>query len=147
MIRNCGMLQFRRIESISNKNWGALTPIEFPNNIPFAINRIYYIYDVENGVTRGFHSHKQLHQVLIAVHGSVKIRVKTPCEEEVVELNDQSVGLYIGPMVWREMFDFQDDAVLLVLASEKFDENDYIRDWDFYIQESKKLFCDNRIGE
>ena len=147
MIKNCGMLQFKRIESISDKSLGALTPIEFPSNIPFDINRIYYIYDVENGVTRGFHSHKELHQVLISVNGSVKIRVKTPYEEEVVELNDPSEGLYIGPMVWREMFDFQDDAVLLVLASNKYDENDYIRDWDLYVQESKKLFHYNRRGE
>ena len=67
MIKNCGMLQFRRIESISDKNLGALTPIEFPSNIPFDINRVYYIYDVANGVTRGFHSHRQFNYVNVTV--------------------------------------------------------------------------------
>lgn len=147
MIKNCGILQFQKIKSFSDKKFGALTPIEFPKNIPFNINRIYYIYDVASGITRGFHSHKELHQVLIAIHGSVKIRLKTPVEEEVVELNEPSEGLYIGPMIWREMFDFSEDAVLLVLASEKYDETDYIRDWDIYIRESSKLFTKNKTEE
>ena len=144
MLRNCGMLKFRRIESVTDKSWGALTPIEFPKNIPFDINRIYYIYNVEEGVTRGFHSHRELHQVLIAVNGSVKIKVKNAFEEEVIELNNPSEGLYIGPLVWREMFDFKDDAVLLVLASDKYNEKDYIRDWDSYVNESNLLFSDGK---
>lgn len=147
MLKNCGMLQFRKIESVSDKSLGSLTPIEFPKNVPFEIKRIYYIYDVENGVTRGYHSHKELHQVLIAVNGSVKIRLKNSNEEKVVELNDPSEGLYIGPLVWREMFDFQDNAVLLVLASEKYDEKDYIRDWDTYVNESNLLFNESKKGE
>lgn len=143
MIKNCGMLKFKKIESVSDKKIGVLTPIESKTNLPFDIKRIYYIYNVSNDVHRGFHSHRELHQVLIAVNGSVKIKLKTPYDECIVELNDPSEGLYIGPLVWREMFDFQDDAVLLVLASERYNVDDYIRDWDAYVEESSSLFCNN----
>lgn len=133
---NCGLIKFKNFR---NKD-GSLVPIESNKDIPFSIKRIYYISKVKENITRGFHSHKMLHQVLICVNGSVKIRVKNPNEEEIIELNDNSMGLYIGPMIWREMFDFSEDAVLLVLASEYYDENDYIRNYDFYDEEAKKLF-------
>jgi len=133
---NVGKMKFRKI----NDKYGNLTPIEGGKDIPFQIKRVYYISKVQEGITRGFHSHKCLHQVLICVGGSVKIRVKSPDEEEIYDLNDSSTGLYIGPLIWREMFDFSDDAVLLVLASEYYDENDYLRNYDFYLEEAKKLF-------
>lgn len=133
---NCGLMKFKKFKD----KYGALTPIEAQKDIPFIIKRVYYITKVEAGVTRGYHSHRNLHQVLICVNGSVKIRVKNPNAEEIIELNDSSEGLYIGPLIWREMFDFSDGAVLLVLASEYYDESDYIRNYDFYLEESKKLF-------
>lgn len=133
---NCGIIKFKNILG----KYGSLVPIEASRDIPFDVKRIYYITDVDGGVTRGFHSHKMLHQILICPKGSVKVRVKNPNEEEVYELNDNSKGLYIGPLIWREMFDFSEDAVLLVLASEYYDENDYIRNYDFYLEEAKKLF-------
>lgn len=133
---NTGLIKFKDIID----RYGHLTPIESKIDIPFEIKRIYYITGVEQGVTRGFHSHRKLHQVLICVNGSVKIRVKNPKEEEVVELNNPSVGLYIGPLVWREMFDFSEGSVLLVLASEYYDEGDYIRNYDFYLEEAKRHF-------
>ena len=111
---------------------GILIPIEYPKQIDFPIKRIYYIYDVNSNVERGFHSHKALNQLLIAVNGRVKIRVKTPFEEQIILLDDPSKGLYIGPMIWREMFDFEDNAVLLVLASQEYDEQDYIREYEEY---------------
>lgn len=147
MIKNCGMLQFRKIESVSDKKLGALTPIEFNNNIPFFVQRIYYIYDVDKKAVRGFHSHRKLHQVLIAVSGSIKIKVKTPYEEEIIKLDNPTEGLYIGPLIWREMFEFSSDAVLLVLASEKYDEGDYIRNWDSYVEEGMLLFGKSKKGE
>lgn len=133
---NIGLLRFMDITD----KYGHLTPIEGKIDIPFEIKRVYYITRVQEGVTRGFHSHRKLHQVLICLNGSVKIRVKNPSGEEVVELNDPSVGLYIGPFIWREMFDFTEGSVLLVLASECYDENDYIRNYDFYLEEAKKRF-------
>lgn len=133
---NCGVLKFKNISG----KYGTLVPIEGKRDIPFEIKRIYYITDVAKDVTRGFHSHKMLHQILICSHGSVKIKVKNPNGEEIYELNDNSKGLYIGPLIWREMFDFTEDAVLLVLASEYYDESDYIRNYDFYLEEAKKIF-------
>ncbi len=119
---------------------GHLTPIESECDIPFSICRIYYITHVPNDTIRGFHAHRKLEQVLICPNGSVKIRVKTPFEEQVIELNDPALGLYIGPMIWREMFDFSDGAVLLVLASEHYNENDYLRDYANYKNEALNYF-------
>lgn len=112
--------------------YGSLTAIEGAVDVPFEVKRVYYIYDVPAGVRRGFHSHMNLHQVLICVHGSVKILTKTPCEKKITELSENNRGLYIGPMIWREMYDFSEDAVLLVLASEHYAEEDYIRDYTEY---------------
>ncbi len=133
---NTALVKFKDITD----KYGNLTPIEGKIDIPFEIKRIYYITRVEQGVTRGFHSHRKLHQVLICLNGSIKVKVKNPSEEEIVELNDPSVGLYIGPLIWREMFDFTEGSVLLVLASEYYDEKDYIRNYDFYLEEAKNRF-------
>ena len=137
---NCSLIKFRKIKSSSDNGFGCLTPIEYPDNIPFEIKRIYYIYEVGKDLVRGHHSHKKLHQVLIAVKGSVKIAVKHHYGQQEYVLNDPSVGLYIGPNVWREMSDFSEDAVLLVLASEKYDPDDYIRDYDEFIINNENLY-------
>lgn len=133
---NCSLIKFKNI----NDRYGNLTPIEEKHDVPFEIKRIYYISGVEKGCERGFHAHRRLHQVLICLNGSVKIRVKTPGSEEVFTLNKCDEGLYIGKLVWREMFDFSEGSVLLVLASEYYDENDYIRNFDFYLQEASKFY-------
>lgn len=133
---NCSLIKFKDIID----KYGHLTPIESKLDIPFEIKRIYYITNVEQGVIRGFHSHRKLHQVLICLNGSVKIKTKNPNEEEINELNDPSIGLYIGPYVWREMFDFSEGSVLLVLASEYYDEDDYIRNYDFYLDEAMRIY-------
>ncbi|MEG1255956.1 FdtA/QdtA family cupin domain-containing protein [Clostridium sp.] len=133
---NVSLLKFKNIKN----QCGNLTPVEGKTDIPFKIRRIYYISNVPEGISRGFHSHRKLHQVLICLNGSVKIRVKNPKEEEVIELNNPSIGLYIGNKVWREMFDFKDNAILLALASEYYDENDYIRNYDSYIEDSNKNY-------
>lgn len=123
---------------VHTDKWGKLVALEGNSLIPFDIKRVYYIYGVEEGVRRGFHSHKKLQQVLICVHGTVKILLKTPEEEEVVTLNKPNEGLYIGPNIWREMYDFSEDAVLLVLASDHYKESDYIRKYDDYSEYYKK---------
>jgi len=133
---NCSLFKFL---SIGTK-YGALTPIEELIDVPFDIKRIYYITEVPQDVSRGFHAHRKLHQVLICLNGSVKIRVKTPKEETEFILNNSSVGLYIGPYIWREMYNFSEDAVLLVLASDYYHEDDYIRNIDFYMQEACNRF-------
>lgn len=141
MIKNTRMIDFRE----HGGEYGSLVALEGNHEIPFQVKRVYYIYDVEPTCRRGFHSHNDLEQVLICLHGSIKILVKTPFEEEVVELDSRTRGLYIGPMVWREMFDWQDEAVLLVLASEYYTEEDYIRDYKVYESAARVFF--RREGE
>ncbi len=133
-MENTEIREFR----VNYDKYGKLVALEENDNIPFEIKRVYYIYEVDENVRRGFHSHKHLQQVLICVHGSVKILLKTPQEEKIITLDDPKQGLYIGPNIWREMYDFTDGAVLLVLASEHYDVNDYIRDYMEYERHYKK---------
>lgn len=133
---NCSLLKFLNITG----KYGNLTPIEELIDIPFDIKRVYYITKVPQDITRGFHAHRKLHQVLICLNGSVIIKVKTPKEETEFVLDNSSVGLYIGPYIWREMHNFSEGAVLLVIASDYYHEDDYIRNIDFYMQEACSRF-------
>jgi dTDP-4-dehydrorhamnose 3,5-epimerase-like enzyme len=133
---NCSIIKFK---DVANK-YGHLTPIEGFYDVPYEIKRIFYIYGVPNGNVRGHHAHRKTYQTLICVNGSLKVRVKTPNEEEVYVLDSPDKGLMIGPMIWGEQFDYSEDAVLLVLTSDYFDENDYIRNFDIYIEEAKSRF-------
>ena len=112
---------------------GQLVALEELKEIPFHIKRVYYMYGSDVGIVRGKHAHKALKQVLICIHGSCKILLDDGVEKEVVPLEKPYEGLYVTDMVWREMFDFSSDAVLLVLASELYDENDYIRNYDDFL--------------
>ncbi|MBY7734774.1 sugar 3,4-ketoisomerase [Francisella philomiragia] len=120
---------------IKGDSRGSLISIEQNNNIPFDIKRVYYIFDTQKNVRRGFHAHKNLKQVLICVSGCCKILVDDGTSKENVLLNSPDKGLLISGLVWREMFDFSDDCVLVVLASELYDESDYIRNYDDFIKE------------
>ena len=113
---------------------GQLVALEEGNDIPFKIKRVYYLYDTAHGVTRGYHAHKSLEQILICIHGSCKIRLDNGFEKKVVPLEKPYAGLYVAKNICREMFDFSPDAVLLVLASELYDESDYIRNYDEFLQ-------------
>jgi len=120
---------------------GKLVFFEIGKDIPFAVKRIYYLYDTEEGESRGYHSHKKLEQCLICINGSVKITLDTAEEKSTILLDDNTKGLYVGNNIWRQMHDFSHDAVLLVLASEYYDEEDYIRDYDNFLKwtnENKK---------
>lgn len=113
---------------------GQLVALEEFKDIPFRIKRVYYMYDTANGVTRGKHAHKSLQQILICIHGSCKILLDNGKEKKVVPLEKPYEGLYVTNNMWREMYDFSPDAVLMVLASELYDESDYIRDYDEFIE-------------
>ena len=117
---------------------GQLIAIEQLKDIPFEIKRVYYMYDTGEGVIRGYHAHKNLQQVLICVHGSCTIRLDNGKEKEIITLDKPNVGLYVANNMWREMYDFSPDAVLLVLASELYDESDYIRDYDEFLMYIKR---------
>lgn len=109
---------------------GQLVAIEAMKDLPFEVKRVYYIYDTLPGVRRGFHAHRNLQQILVCVHGSCKIHLDNGSEQEEVLLDKPFEGLYIANDMWREMYDFSEGAVLLVLASEHYDEADYIRNYE-----------------
>ncbi len=113
---------------------GQLVALEEFKNFPFEIKRVYYMYDTKEGVRRGFHAHKSLEQILICIHGSCKILLDDGTDKEIVSLTDPYEGLYVSNAMWREMYDFSPDAVLLVLASDFYKEEDYIRDYDEFIK-------------
>lgn len=108
---------------------GMLVAVEELKDIPFEIKRIYYVYDTKDGVRRGYHAHKSLEQILICVHGSCKILLDNGKEQKEVLLEKPYEGLYVPNNMWREMYDFSEDAVLMVLASSYYDKEDYIRDY------------------
>ncbi|MBE6880769.1 MAG: WxcM-like domain-containing protein [Ruminococcaceae bacterium] len=116
---------------------GQLVVAETMAEIPFEIKRLYYIYGVGEGIERGFHSHKNLQQVYIAIHGSMKVTLDDGTESKTVTLDDPAEGLYIGHGVWRKIFDFSPDAVLLVAASEHYSEDDYIRNYEDFVASTK----------
>ena len=117
---------------------GQLIAIEENKDLPFDVKRVYYIYDTLPDVRRGFHAHKCLEQILICVHGSCKIHLDNGFDTAEVLLDKPNEGLYIANNMWREMYDFSDGAVLLVLASEYYDEADYIRNYEDFIKMVKE---------
>lgn len=113
---------------------GSLAAIEAMDTIPFEVKRVYYIFGTKAGVSRGFHAHHQLQQLAVCVSGKCRMRLDNGQTKEDVWLDSPSKGLLIGDMIWREMHDFSEDCVLLVLASEHYDEADYIRDYDEFLK-------------
>lgn len=114
---------------------GKLVVVEGDMDIPFEIKRVFYIYGSDSSVIRGQHANRDSEFVLINVSGSSKVRVDNGFEEEIIELNRPRMGLYLPTMVWKDMYDFSEDSVLLVLANTHYDGNEYIRDYDEYLKE------------
>ncbi|WP_050939301.1 sugar 3,4-ketoisomerase [Vibrio harveyi] len=114
---------------------GSLISLEQNKNIPFDIKRIYYIFDTQSGLSRGFHAHYNLEQVAICMKGFVTFLIDDGITKEQVTLSSPDVGLHIKGLKWREMHDFSEDCVLMVVASELYDEADYIRDYDTFLKE------------
>ncbi|WP_265436630.1 sugar 3,4-ketoisomerase [Aeromonas media] len=118
---------------------GSLLALEGNKNIPFDIKRIYYIYGTQEGVSRGFHAHKELQQVAICLSGSCRFVMDNGIDKSDVVLDSPSQGLLIDTMQWHEMHDFSRDCILLVLASDIYDEADYIRNYEQFIKESSDV--------
>ena len=114
---------------------GKLVVVEGNMDIPFEIKRVFYIYGSDKDVVRGQHANRTSEFVLINVSGSSKVRVDNGFEEEIIELNRPRMGLYLPTMVWKDMYDFSEDSVLLGLANTHYDAKDYIRDYDEYLKE------------
>ena len=124
---------------VINFNWlgderGKLVVIEGGITIPFEIKRVFYIYDSDRDVIRGRHANRISDFVLVNVAGQSKLRLTDGHEEFVTELNRPMMGVYIPRMIWKDMYDFSEDSVLLVLASTHYDNSEYIRDYDEYIR-------------
>ncbi len=117
---------------------GKLVVIEGNESIPFEIKRVFYIYGSDPDVIRGQHANRESEFVLIKVAGTSKVRITDGSEEFIVELSRPMTGVYIPKMVWKDMYDFSRDSVLLVLASTHYDGKEYIRDYDEYIREIKE---------
>ena len=117
---------------------GSLVALEGEKTVPFTIQRVYYLFGTKLGVSRGFHAHKKLQQVAVCVTGRCRMVLDDGQKREEVWLDSSIKGVSLPPMVWHEMHDFSPDCVLLVLASEHYDEADYIRDYDDFLRFSKK---------
>lgn len=133
-MKNCRIIDFKKT---GNSDVGFLIALEGNREPSFNIKRIYYIYNVPKKIKRGFHAHKSLEQVLICVSGSVKIKIDDGNEKNIFILSNPNKGLYVGPSVWHEMYDFSQSTVLLVLASDYYDEGDYIRSYEKFLKMKK----------
>lgn len=117
---------------------GSLVALEAGKTVPFAIKRVYYIFGTKQGVARGFHAHKNLKQIAVCVTGKCRMILDDGKIRQEAWLDSPTKGLFIDDLVWREMYDFSENCVLLVLASEHYDEVDYIRNYDDFLRQVKE---------
>jgi len=134
MLRNCKLIDLPVVHNPK----GNLTFIEGEKHVPFDVKRVYYLYDVPGGAERGGHAHKELKQFIIAMSGSFDVVLDDGKEKKSFHLNRPYYGIYVCPMVWRELNNFSSGSVALVLASISYDEADYYREYDAFIREVKK---------
>jgi hypothetical protein len=134
-IKQCRILDLPRI----NDPRGNLTFIEGGNHIPFDIARTYYLYDVPGGAERGGHGHKELTQFIIAMSGSFDVHLDDGFGKKSYHLNRSYYGLFVPPMIWREIDNFSSGSVCLVLASTLYQESDYYRDYETFVQAANIL--------
>jgi len=129
-LEKCHMVDLPKI----NDPRGNLTFIEGGRHVPFDIRRVYYLYDVPGGAERGGHAHKELHQLIVAMSGSFDVILDDGTEKRRIHLNRSYNGLYVCPMIWRELDNFSSGSVCMVLASNYYDEADYFRDYQEFLR-------------
>lgn len=128
-VYDCPIIELPKIANRA----GNITPVHNSKEIPFDVNRVFYLYDIPSGESRGAHAHKQCHQFLIAASGSFEVKLDDGNVKKTVSLNRPNYGLHIPPGIWAEELNFSSGAICLVLASHKYDEADYIRDYNDYL--------------
>jgi len=128
-VAECRLIDLPRIKD----ERGNLTFIETGRHVPFEIKRVFYLYDVPGGATRGGHAHRALHQMLIAMSGSFTVTVDDGTQRKKFRLNRSYFGLYMPPLIWREIDDFSSGAVCLAVVSDFFDESDYYRTYEEFL--------------
>lgn len=134
MLIDCRIIELPKISDPR----GNLSFIEGNNHIPFEIKRVYYLYDIPGGETRGGHAHKNLQQLIISMSGSFDVVIDDGFEKKVISLNRSYQGLYLPSMMWRDLVNFSSGAVCMVLASDYYDETDYYRNYDEFLTNVKK---------
>lgn len=112
---------------------GNITVVEGNSDIPFETRRVYYLYDIPGGEIRGGHAHKDLHQLIVATSGSFDVLLDDGKNKKIIRLDRPNYGLYVVPGIWRDLFEFSSGSVCLVLASAKYDNADYIREYDVFL--------------
>jgi hypothetical protein len=126
-----------KLNKISDRK-GNITPIENDKDIPFGIKRVFYIYDIPGGESRGAHAHKECHQFLVAASGSFEVSLNDGRVERIVQLNRPFIGLHIPPGIWASEINFSSGSICLVMASHEYNENDYLRNYQDYLNYSQK---------
>lgn len=129
-VYNCNVLSLTKIHNPA----GNITIVEGESSVPFSIRRIYYLYDIPGGESRGGHAHKELYQLIVAASGSFEVLLDDGNNKKIVRLNRPNYGLLVIPGIWRELFEFSSGAICMVLASHKYDETDYVRDYDTFLK-------------
>ena len=127
---DCHVIHFPRIQNPA----GNITPVENNKNIPFVVKRVYYLYDIPGGESRGAHGHKELESVIIALSGSFDVTIDDGENKKTIQLNRPYMGLNIKPGMWRDLSNFSSGSICLVLASHKYDELDYIRNYNEFLK-------------
>jgi len=133
-LKDCRIIELPRIQD----HRGNLTFVESGRHVPFDIKRTYYLYDVPGGAARASHGHKVLHQLMIAMSGSFDVTLDDGIEKMLFHLNRSYYGLYIPPMIWRDLDNFSSGAVCMVLASEYYDESDYYREYNEFVHDAQR---------
>jgi|TARA_Y100000996_G_scaffold415474_1_gene410417 dTDP-4-dehydrorhamnose 3,5-epimerase-like enzyme len=133
-IEACKIIELPKISDVR----GNLTFVESERHVPFDLKRVYYLYDVPGGAERGAHGHKNLEQFIVALSGSFDVLLDDGHNKKRVQMNRPYYGLYVCPMIWRDITNFSSGAVCIVFASEYYDEADYIRDYDQFLESVKR---------
>jgi hypothetical protein len=128
-VYNCSIVELSKIHNRA----GNITVIENKVHIPFNVKRVYYLYDIPGGAERGGHAHQKLHQLIVAASGCFDVLLNDGVNKKIVQLNHPNYGLLVVPGIWRELVNFSSGAICLVLASEIYDEYDYIREYSEFI--------------
>lgn len=129
-IFDCYCLHLPRIHNRS----GNITPVENDNTIPFKVKRVYFLYDIPGGESRGAHGHKNLESLIVAISGSFDVTIDDGVNKKTIQLNRPYIGLHLLPGIWRDISNFSSGAICLVLASEVYNQEDYIRTYDDFLK-------------